>query len=223
MAQPPIIQVRDLHKRFGSIHAVRGISFDVATGTCLGLLGHNGAGKTTTVEMLEGITRPDSGSIRYKGRPLDKSLRDEAGIMFQHTALQDFQTVHEALSMFAALYKKKASVDELTELCHLQDFLHRDTRKLSGGQRQRLLLAIALINDPELVFLDEPTTGLHFDDISKLLKCFHQLIERGHSLIVIEHDRETMASSDWIVDMGPGAGEPAQPAPTKPRAPSPVK
>ena len=160
MAQPHIIEVRDLHKRFGNIHAVRGISFNVPTGQCMGLLGHNGAGKTTTVEMLEGITSPDSGSIRYKGKTLNKDLRNEAGIMFQHTALQDFITVNEALQLFAGLYPDPTPLDELVEQFQLNDLLGQETRRLSGGQRQRLLLAIALINNPDIIFLDEPTTGL---------------------------------------------------------------
>jgi ABC-2 type transport system ATP-binding protein len=160
MTLSPILQVSDLYKSFGQVQAVRGISFEVPTGICLGLLGHNGAGKTTTVEILEGITRADSGTILYKGMPLDDLLRREAGIMFQHTALQEFITVRETLQMFSHLYPEPLPLERLINDFKLEDLLNRETKKLSGGQRQRLLLAIALINDPDIVFLDEPTTGL---------------------------------------------------------------
>ncbi len=156
-----MIQVEHLSKRYGgNVLAVNDISFHIPRGVCFGLLGPNGAGKTTTVEMLEGIKTPSSGTIRYKGEPLGRRFRDEAGIMFQHTALQEFIRVDEALRMFHPFYSNPRPIGELVEICVLEEFLDRDTRKLSGGQRQRLLLAIALINDPEIVFLDEPTTGL---------------------------------------------------------------
>ena len=140
--------------------AVDGVSFSIAEGTCFGLLGPNGAGKTTTVEMLEGIVAPDSGTITYRGGPLDASFKQRCGIMFQNTALQDYLTVREALQMFARFYRHTLPIEDLIATCSLGDYIDRDTRKLSGGQRQRLLLAIALINDPDVIFLDEPTTGL---------------------------------------------------------------
>jgi ABC-2 type transport system ATP-binding protein len=155
-----ILSVHDLHKHYAGVHAVRGIHFEVQQGSCFGLLGPNGAGKSTTVEMLEGISRPSAGEIRYLGQPLGDAYRERVGIQFQTTALQDFLTVHENLIFFRALYTQGPRIEELIELCHLGEFLHRDSRKLSGGQRQRLLLAIALVNDPEVLFLDEPTTGL---------------------------------------------------------------
>jgi ABC-2 type transport system ATP-binding protein len=155
-----LLQVKDLVKHFRGVKAVDGISFSITKGTCLGLLGPNGAGKTTTVEMLEGIRPPTSGSLLYKGEPLGIRFRQEAGIMFQVTALQDFISVRETLDLFRQLYTKTLPLAELIERCSLHDFLDRDNRKLSGGQRQRLLLAIALVNDPEVLFLDEPTTGL---------------------------------------------------------------
>lgn len=156
----PILEVKSLVKHFQGITAVNDISFQLPTGICFGLLGPNGAGKTTTVEMLEGISRPTSGEILYKGQPLGKEFKHQAGIMFQSTSLQDFMTVREALDMFARFYPRVSAIDELIEVCALSEFIDRDTRKLSGGQRQRLLLAIALINQPEVLFLDEPTTGL---------------------------------------------------------------
>jgi ABC-2 type transport system ATP-binding protein len=157
---PAILSVRDLKKHFGKVHAVDGVSFDVEDGICFGLLGPNGAGKSTTVELLEGISRPTSGAVLYRGQPLGPNYRARVGIQFQTTALQDFLTVHENLKFFRALYEQGPAIEELIEVCHLGEFLDRDSRKLSGGQRQRLLLAIALVNDPDLLFLDEPTTGL---------------------------------------------------------------
>ncbi|MEJ2592852.1 MAG: ABC transporter ATP-binding protein, partial [Candidatus Thiodiazotropha sp.] len=153
-----MIEVEHLSKHYGGVQAVKDISFSIPRGICFGLLGPNGAGKTTTVEMLEGIKTPSSGSIRYKGEPLGQRFRNEAGIMFQHTALQEYIRVDEVLHMFQRFYDRTRPIEELVEICVLEEFLDRDTRKLSGGQKQRLLLAIALINDPEVVFLDEPTT-----------------------------------------------------------------
>lgn len=160
-----LLSVRELRKQYrggrsGAVTAVDGISFEVSEGICFGLLGPNGAGKSTTIEMLEGILRPGSGDIRFRGQPLGPHYRERVGIQFQNTALQDFLTVRENLRFFSALYPSSRRMDELVAMCRLEEFLDRDSRKLSGGQRQRLLLAIALVNDPELLFLDEPTTGL---------------------------------------------------------------
>lgn len=154
------IEAVSLHKRFKSVVAVEEVSFGVRQGTCFGLLGPNGAGKTTTLEMLEGIMQPTGGEIRYRGKPITKDVYHRLGIQFQNTALQDYLTVEETLKMFGAFYSRSMPYDELVSLCQLSDFVSQDHRKLSGGQRQRLLLALALINDPELIFLDEPTTGL---------------------------------------------------------------
>ena len=205
MQQTPILQVTNLHKSFGAVQAVRGISFEVPAGICLGLLGHNGAGKTTTVEMLEGITGPDSGTIYYKGAPLDECLRREAGIMFQHTALQEFITVRETLQMFSRLYPQPAPLDVLIRDFKLEELLTRETKKLSGGQRQRLLLAIALINAPNIVFLDEPTTGLdpharrHFWSLIETIKA------QGKTILLTTHYmEEAYALCDQIIIMNDG-------------------
>ncbi len=200
-----ILSANNLIKTYPDVIAVDGIGFDVETGVCYGLLGPNGAGKTTTMEMLEGIIKPDSGEIFYQGKKVDENFRHEIGIQFQSTSLQDAQTVLEALQMFAAFYEKTADINELIELCFLQDFINRDTRKLSGGQRQRLLLAIALVNDPKLVFLDEPTTGL--DPQSR--RNFWQLIEgikqAGKTIILTTHYMEEayrLCDQIAIVDKG---------------------
>lgn len=171
-----LVQIHQLSRDYGQVQAVKGISFSIRQGICFGLLGPNGAGKTTTVEMLEGISQPTAGEILYKGQPLGREFRNQAGIMFQSTALQEFITVRETLALFQEFYPSTRPIDELVEVCALGDFLDRDTRKLSGGQRQRLLLAIALVNQPEILFLDEPTTGLdpqarhNFWDLVKTIK-----------------------------------------------------
>jgi len=189
-AMSALIEVDNLVKHYQGVCAVDGISFSIPRGSCFGLLGPNGAGKTTTVEMLEGIKVPTSGSIRYKGEPLGPRFRHEAGIMFQSTALQEFITVRETLRMFQSLYDHGAELDELIAACALGDFLDRDTRKLSGGQRQRLLLAIALVNDPEVVFLDEPTTGLDPQARRKLWELVRRIKARGKSVLLTTHYME---------------------------------
>jgi ABC-2 type transport system ATP-binding protein len=183
----PILQVQDLHMHFGSLHAVDGISFNINRGSCTGLLGPNGAGKTTTVEILEGIKRPTSGEVLYKGHSLDTDFRQEAGIMFQSTALPDFITTRETLRLFRDLYPKSIDLDELIEACSLGEFLNRDAKRLSGGQRQRLLLAIALINDPEIVFLDEPTTGMDPQARRNFWKLIKDIRYRGKTIVLTTH------------------------------------
>lgn len=205
MSHAPLIEAISLTKHYPGVKAVDGLSFAVQAGQCFGLLGPNGAGKTTTLEMLEGIQSPTSGEIRFRGRSQDAEFRQAIGIQFQATALQDFQTVRESLIMFASFYRRRADLDELIQLCHLGDFLDRDTRKLSGGQRQRLLLAIALVNDPDLVFLDEPTTGLD----PQARRNFWSLIERvrasGKTVILTTHymeEAERLCDDILIVDRG---------------------
>lgn len=158
--EQPIIEVKDLLKNYGKVRAVDGVSFTVRQGSCFGILGPNGAGKTTTIEIMESIQTADAGEVLYRGQKIDKSFKQKIGIQFQNTSLQEFLTVRETLELFSRLYPKKRPLDEIIKICSLEDFINRDNRKLSGGQRQRMLLGIALISDPELLFLDEPTTGL---------------------------------------------------------------
>ncbi len=178
----PVIQVRDLVKQYPGVRAVDGVSFDIPAGICFGLLGPNGAGKTTTVEIMEGVTEPTSGRVLYHGEPLGRRFRDEAGIQFQKTALQEFLTVRETLVMFRRLYSHGRDVDDVIRLCALEQLVGRDNRKLSGGQLQRLLLGIALVNDPQVLFLDEPTTGLdpqarhNFWDLIRAIKAEHRTV-----------------------------------------------
>jgi ABC-2 type transport system ATP-binding protein len=212
-----LIEARNLVRTYPGVRAVDGVSFAVAPGRCFGLLGPNGAGKTTTLEMLEGIQTPTAGEVLLP-RPAHwtAAYREVIGIQFQATALQDFQTVAESLAMFAALYRRGPPTrEELIRLCNLGDLLNRDTRQLSGGQRQRLLLAIALVNDPELVFLDEPTTGLD----PQARRNFWGLIEtvraRGTTVLLTTHymeEAEHLCDEIAIVDHGRiiAQGSPAQ-------------
>jgi ABC-2 type transport system ATP-binding protein len=154
------LEARNIVKQYPGVRAVDGVSFAIAEGICFGLLGPNGAGKTTTVEIIEGVTPATSGEVFYFGQPAGDKFREEAGIQFQDTALQDHLSVRETLEMFQRLYNRRADLDSIIEECSLGELVDRDNRKLSGGQRQRLLLGVALVNRPRLVFLDEPTTGL---------------------------------------------------------------
>ncbi len=200
-----LIEVENLVKHYQGVRAVDGISFSIERGTCFGLLGPNGAGKTTTVEILEGIKAPTSGTILYKGEPLGPSFRYEAGIMFQSTALQEFITARETLRMFQSFYDRTMPLEALVEACSLESFLDRDTRKLSGGQLQRLLLAIALVNDPEVVFLDEPTTGLDPQARRKLWELVRTIKARGKTVLLTTHYmEEAYELCDEIIIMDSG-------------------
>ena len=187
---PALLEVRDLHKNYPGVRAVDGVSFEVTEGSCFGLLGPNGAGKSTTVEMLEGIARPTAGQILFRGSPLDARYRERIGIQFQSTALQDFLTVRENLRFFSALYPRTRPLQELIDTCRLGEYLDRDTNKLSGGQRQRVLLAIALVNDPELVFLDEPTTGLDPQARRNFWDLVQDIKARGKTVVLTTHYME---------------------------------
>jgi ABC-2 type transport system ATP-binding protein len=201
----PALEVVDLVKQYPGVRAVDGVSFAIAAGTCFGLLGPNGAGKTTTVEIMEGVTVPTSGRVLYHGEPLGRRFRDEAGIQFQKTALQDFLTVRETLQMFRRLYPRGRDVDELIALCALEQVVNRDNRKLSGGQLQRLLLALALVNDPQVLFLDEPTTGLdpqarhNFWDLIRAIKA-----EKRTVLLTTHYMEEAYFLCDVVAIMDRG-------------------
>jgi ABC-2 type transport system ATP-binding protein len=191
----PQLEARDLHKRFGrsgpaQVHAVRGVSLAIERGRCFGLLGPNGAGKTTTIEMLEGISTPDSGEVLFEGAPLGKLSRQHCGIQFQHTALPDFLTVREVLRFFSGLYESHAPIEELVERCRLAEFLDRDTHLLSGGQRQRVLLAVALVNRPRLLFLDEPTTGLDPQARRNFWELVREIKAAGTTVLLTTHYME---------------------------------
>jgi ABC-2 type transport system ATP-binding protein len=199
------LEARHLVKTYPAVRAVDDVSFSVASGTCFGVLGPNGAGKTTTVEIIEGIVPPTSGEVLYFGRPAGSRFREEAGIQFQNTALQDYLTVRETLELFHRLYHRRGDIDYLLEECSLRELKDRDNRRLSGGQRQRLLLAIALVNRPRLVFLDEPTTGLD----PQARRNFWQLVERiradGTTVMLTTHymdEAHVLCDEIAIMDAG---------------------
>ena len=200
-----LLEINNLVKHYPSVKAVNGIDISLNAGICFGLLGPNGAGKTTTVEILEGILSPTSGDILYKGQPLGDQFRKEAGIMFQSTALQDYITVAETLKMFARFYTRNADLDELIQRCNLTDYLHQDNRELSGGQRQRLLLAIALVNDPDIIFLDEPTTGLDPQARRNFWELINDIKAEGKTIILTTHymdEAYTLCDEIAIMDHG---------------------
>lgn len=201
----PVLEVRNLVKHFGKTKAVNGVSFSMEPGICFGLLGPNGAGKTTTIEVTEGILRPTAGEILYKGKPRGRRFREEVGIQLQSTELLMFQTVGETLTAFRNLYNRKAPLSEIIATCQLQDILDQDNRRISGGQKQRLLLAMALVNDPELIFLDEPTTGLDPQARRHLWDIVRKVKSSGRAVVLTTHymeEAEILCDKIAIVDQG---------------------
>jgi len=201
----PILEVIDLKKTFPGVKAVDGVSFRIEPGICFGLLGPNGAGKTTTIEIIEGILKPDSGKILYRDSKRGKTFKEEVGVQFQNTELPQYLTVFETLKMFRTLYTRKAKLDWIVEVCHLEEILNRDNRKISGGQKQRLLLAIALTNDPELIILDEPTTGLDPQARRHLWDIVNGIKKSGRTIILTTHymeEAEILCDTIAIMDNG---------------------
>ena len=209
------VSVQSLCKQYKDVCAVDKVSFDVQQGHCFGLLGPNGAGKTTTIEIMEGIISATSGQVLYQGRPVDKHMSQQIGIQFQNTALQDFLTVKETLNLFASFYQHTLAQEQLIELCDLSEFINRDNRLLSGGQRQRLLLALALINDPEILFLDEPTTGLDPHARRNFWQLIKNIKAQNKTIILTTHymdEAEQLCDDIVIMDQGKiiAAGTPHQ-------------
>ena len=200
-----IIRVEGLTKNYGSLTAVDHVSFAIEEGICFGLLGPNGAGKTTTIEMMEGILAPTEGTILFRDQAIGANFHERVGIQFQHTALQEFITVEETLKLFSALYIRHRDLEEVIEICSLRDILKQDNRKLSGGQRQRLLLALALVNDPELVFLDEPTTGLDPQARRNVWSLIEKIRAEGKTIILTTHymdEAQELCDDIAIMDHG---------------------
>jgi ABC-2 type transport system ATP-binding protein len=200
-----IIQVKSLTKQYKGLTAVDNVSFSIQKGCCFGLLGPNGAGKTTTIEIMEGIIQPSSGEVLYYGEKASSDIANHIGIQFQHTALQDFLTVKETLKLFSAFYQNTPPIDRLIDLCDLSGFLDRDNRLLSGGQRQRLLLALALINDPDIVFLDEPTTGLDPQARRNFWQLIKNIKAENKTVILTTHymdEAEQLCDEVVVMDQG---------------------
>ncbi|MBE0583663.1 MAG: ABC transporter ATP-binding protein [Desulfofustis sp.] len=200
-----ILEVKNLIKSYRDVQAVRGVSFVVEEGHCFGLLGPNGAGKTTTMEIIEDILEPTSGTIYYKGAERSRSFREEIGIQFQHTSLLNFLSVRETLACYQQLYRKSADTDWLINKCDLSSILGRKNHKLSGGQRQRLMLALALLNRPDLLFLDEPSTGLDPQSRRYLWSILEEIKKEGKTIILTTHsmeEAEFLCDSIAIMDQG---------------------
>jgi ABC-2 type transport system ATP-binding protein len=219
MTEPgPAIEVRDLRKSYGDLEAVRGISFSVARGEVFGLLGPNGAGKTTTVEILEGYRERSSGSVVVLGfDPEDRpaELRRRVGIVLQSSGMYRHVTVREAVEHWARFYPSPRSVDEVIDVVGLREKQDTRTRQLSGGQQRRLDLALALIGDPELIFLDEPTTG--FDPAARrsAWDTVRSLRDLGKTVVLTTHYlEEAQALADRVAIIKDGLiraeGSPAE-------------
>jgi ABC-2 type transport system ATP-binding protein len=194
MTDGAVLTCTQLTKSFGDVHAVRGVDLELIRGECFGMLGPNGAGKTTTIEILEGLTPLDGGDVRILGhRPGDVSVRERVGIALQETELPDKLSVVECVRLFRSFYKRGRGVDEV--IGHLELDEKRDARvaKLSGGQRQRLALACALVGDPDLLFLDEPTTGLDPQARLKVWEIVLAFKAQGGTVLLTTHYMEEAA------------------------------
>jgi ABC-2 type transport system ATP-binding protein len=187
---------RALTKRYGDVVAVNGLSLDVLGGECFGMLGPNGAGKTTTVEIFEGLREPDSGDVEVLGEPWKGdglALRARLGIQLQETKFQDKLTVVEVLTLFRSFYPRGLSVTEAMAVVSLAEKADAQVRTLSGGQKQRLSLACALVGDPEVLFLDEPTTGLDPQSRRQTWDVVQAFKARGRTVLLTTHYMEEAA------------------------------
>jgi ABC-2 type transport system ATP-binding protein len=211
------ISVRDLRKSYGALEAVRGISFEVERGEVFGLLGPNGAGKTTTVEILEGYRKRDGGSVAVLGTDPARAgsdWREHIGVVLQSSAMYETLSVREMLRLFAGYYERSRPVDEVVELIGLHDQRDQRVRRLSGGQRRRLDLGLALVGDPELIFLDEPTTGFDPHARRQAWETLRSLRGLGKTIVLTTHyldeaerlaDRVAVLRHGEIVAVGPPA------------------
>ena len=212
------LRVRDLRKRYKDVVAVDGIDLDVAAGECFGLLGPNGAGKTTTIEICEGLTAPDSGDVEVLGLRWASDahqIRQRLGIQLQETQLSDKLTIVETLRLFRSFYACGPSPDEVIALVHLEEKRNARIAALSGGQKQRLALACALVGDPDLLFLDEPTTGLDPQARRQLWDLIEGFKRSGRTVVLTTHymeEAERLCNRVAIVDHGKviGLGTPGQ-------------
>ena len=188
---------KGLVKRYSDVTAVDGLDLEVRVGECFGLLGPNGAGKTTTVEIMEGLTLPDAGVVEMLGQRWrkgnDRALRERIGIQLQETQLADKLTVQETVRVFRSFYKRGHAVDEVIRMVELEEKREARVGKLSGGQRQRLAVACALVSDPDVLFLDEPTTGLDPQARLKLWTIVEHFRARGGTIVLTTHYMEEAA------------------------------
>jgi ABC-2 type transport system ATP-binding protein len=211
------ISVRDLRKSYGALEAVRGISFEVERGEVFGLLGPNGAGKTTTVEILEGYRKRDGGSVEVLGvdpAQAGSEWREHIGVVLQSSAMYETLNVTESLRLFAGYYSSPRPIDEVVELVGLEEQRDQLVRRLSGGQRRRLDLGLALVGDPELIFLDEPTTGFDPHARRQAWETLRALRSLGKTIVLTTHyldeaerlaDRVAVLRKGEVVAVGPPA------------------
>jgi ABC-2 type transport system ATP-binding protein len=202
------VSVRGLHKRYADVVAVDGLDLAIASGECFGLLGPNGAGKTTTIEICEGLTTADEGDVVILGRRWatdEHELRERLGIQLQETQLAEKLTVLETVRLFRSFYERGRTVEDVIRLVQLDE--KRDSRvgKLSGGQKQRLAIACAIVGDPDLLFLDEPTTGLDPQSRRQIWELVEQFKSTGRSILLTTHymdEAERLCDRVAIVDHG---------------------
>ena len=202
------LEVQGLRKRYGDVLAVDGIDFTVERGETFGILGPNGAGKTTTLEIIEGIRAPDAGSVTLDG--LDalretRAVHERIGVQPQSSALIEHLTVEETLEIFAALYPRRASIDRLIDRLELGEKRRTVVEHLSGGQRQRLSVVVALVNDPQIVFLDEPTTGLDPQARHSVWEMVREMQAEDRTVILTTHymeEAEELCGRVAIMDYG---------------------
>ncbi|RKP55625.1 ABC transporter ATP-binding protein [Cohnella endophytica] len=203
-----LLEARNLKKSFGTVKAVDGISFSVEAGEVFTIIGPNGAGKTTTLEMVEGLQPPDGGSISIAGLTWDKdafAIKLMIGVQPQSGAMFDLLTVKENLELFASFYPKPKSTEEVLEMINLSDHRSKRVKSLSGGQRQRLAIGLAMISDPSIIFLDEPTTGLDPQARRNIWDIVLKLKELGKTTILTTHymeEAEKLSDRVCIVDQG---------------------
>jgi ABC-2 type transport system ATP-binding protein len=212
------IAVRGLRKSYGALEAVRGIDFDVQRGEVFGLLGPNGAGKTTTVEILEGYRKRDEGEVEVLGTDPARAggdWREQIGVVLQSSAMYETLTPAEMLRLFAGYYREPRPVDEVIELVGLQEKRDERVRRLSGGQRRRLDLGLALVGDPELIFLDEPTTGFDPGARRRAWETIRGLRGLGKTILLTTHyldEAEQLADRVAVLSQGQvvASGAPAE-------------
>ena len=204
----PIIEVQDLRKSYGDVKAVDGVSFSVEVGEVFGMLGPNGAGKTTTVEILEGLRLRDSGAVRVLGLDPGREQRDlkrQIGVQLQQVALYPRLRVVEVIELFASFYGRAGVADHLVALLGLEERRRAFVKDLSGGQQQRLSVALALVNDPPMIFLDEPTTGMDPQARRSLWETIEQFKAQGRTVLLTTHymeEAERLCDRVAVMDHG---------------------
>ncbi|MGH7722953.1 MAG: ATP-binding cassette domain-containing protein [Candidatus Dormibacteria bacterium] len=204
----PVISASGLTKRYGALLAVDDVSFSVESGEVFGMLGPNGAGKTTTMEMLEGLRQPDRGSATVLGSDVvreARAIKERIGVQLQATALPPLTRVREAIDLFGSLYPRSRAAAELLSEFDLEEKAHSYASDLSGGQMQRLSIALALVNDPDVVFLDEPTTGLDPQARLNIWDVIEGIRTRGKTVVLTSHymeEAERLCSRVAIIDHG---------------------